>query len=78
MFRQSVRRFATTTARRAGATAAGNPVPAAAPSAYTLGISKAQGIAKGLTGGTCSAPPPSFPLLASFPQSFPPEPFDLD
>ena len=50
MFRQSVRRFATT-ARRAAADHPA-PVPAAAPSPYTLGISKAQGIAKGLTGGT--------------------------
>lgn len=46
MFRQSVRRFATTARKAAVA-----PVSAADPSPYTLGISKAQGIAKGLTGG---------------------------
>ncbi|KAK7753500.1 Cysteine synthase 1 [Diatrype stigma] len=51
MFRQSVRRFATT-ARRAAVT----PVPAAKPSAYTLGVSKAQGIAKGLTGAIGNTP----------------------
>ncbi|KAH9900579.1 hypothetical protein F4778DRAFT_739563 [Xylariomycetidae sp. FL2044] len=48
MFRQSVRRFATT-ARRAAATTP--PVAAADPSPYTLAVSKAQGIANGLTGG---------------------------
>ena len=46
MFRQSVRRFATTTARRAVA-----PAAAHEPSPHTLAVSKAQGIAKGLTGG---------------------------
>ncbi|CAJ2506429.1 Uu.00g005590.m01.CDS01 [Anthostomella pinea] len=45
MFRHSVRRFATTAARRAAA------APAADPSPYTLAVSKAQGVAKGLTGG---------------------------
>jgi cysteine synthase A len=46
MFRHSVRRFATTAARRAVA-----PAAAHEPSPYTIAISKAQGIAKGLTGG---------------------------
>lgn len=41
MFRQTVRRLA--------ATAAKAP---ALPTEYTLNLSKAQGIAKGLTGGT--------------------------
>ncbi|KAI0480472.1 cysteine synthase-like protein [Xylariaceae sp. FL0804] len=51
--RQSARRFATTTARRAvtGAVAAAAP-----PSPYTLGVSKAQGIAKGLTGAIGNTP----------------------
>ena len=44
MFRPSIRRLAVT---------AGKTVAAAAePTAYTLGISRAQGVAKGLTGGT--------------------------
>lgn len=45
MFRHGVRRIATTAARRAAAAAKD-------PSAHTLAVSKAQGIAKGLTGGT--------------------------
>ncbi|KAI1766335.1 cysteine synthase (O-acetylserine (thiol)-lyase-like protein) [Hypoxylon sp. FL1150] len=52
MFRHGVRRIATTAARRA-ATAA----PAAKdPSPYTLAVSKAQGIAKGLTGAIGNTP----------------------
>lgn len=47
MFRHGVRRIATTAARRATAA----PVAAKAPSPYTLAVSKAQGVAKGLTGG---------------------------
>ncbi|KAI1082276.1 PALP-domain-containing protein [Whalleya microplaca] len=52
MFRQSVRRFATT-ARRA---AVAPPAPAAAPSPYTLAVSKAQGVARGLTGAIGNTP----------------------
>ncbi|KAI1818694.1 cysteine synthase (O-acetylserine (thiol)-lyase-like protein) [Poronia punctata] len=48
MFRQSVRRFATTAARKV---AAANP-----PSPYTLAVSKAQGVAKGLTGAIGNTP----------------------
>ncbi|KAK8123524.1 Cysteine synthase 1 [Apiospora kogelbergensis] len=44
MFRQSVRRFATTTARRAVAPAAAHP-----PTPRSIAISKAQGISRGLT-----------------------------
>ncbi|KAI0911485.1 cysteine synthase (O-acetylserine (thiol)-lyase-like protein) [Ustulina deusta] len=51
MFRHSVRRFATTTARRAVA-----PVAAHEPSPYTLAVSKAQGVAKGLTGAIGNTP----------------------
>ncbi|RYO77972.1 hypothetical protein DL766_007202 [Monosporascus sp. MC13-8B] len=51
MFRQSVRRFATTARKAAVA-----PVPAAEPSAHTLAVSKAQGIAKGLTGAIGNTP----------------------
>ncbi|KAI1110012.1 cysteine synthase (O-acetylserine (thiol)-lyase-like protein) [Nemania sp. NC0429] len=51
MFRHSVRRFATTAARRAAA-----PVAAHEPSAHTLAVSKAQGIAKGLTGAIGNTP----------------------
>ncbi|KAI0023200.1 cysteine synthase (O-acetylserine (thiol)-lyase-like protein) [Xylariomycetidae sp. FL0641] len=51
MFRQSVRRFATT-ARRA----AGSPEKFAAPSPYTIGVSTAQGVAKGLTGAIGNTP----------------------
>ncbi|KAI1281449.1 cysteine synthase (O-acetylserine (thiol)-lyase-like protein) [Xylaria sp. FL0933] len=51
MFRQSVRRFATTTARRAVA-----PAAAHEPSPHTLAVSKAQGIAKGLTGAIGNTP----------------------
>ncbi|KAI0433971.1 cysteine synthase (O-acetylserine (thiol)-lyase-like protein) [Xylaria sp. FL1042] len=51
MFRQSVRRFATTTARRAAA-----PAAAHEPSPHTLAVSKAQGIAKGLTGAIGNTP----------------------
>lgn len=40
MFRHSVRRLAVAAAK------------ASEPSAYTLAVSKAQGVAKGLTGGT--------------------------
>ncbi|KAI0014107.1 PALP-domain-containing protein [Xylariaceae sp. FL0662B] len=53
MFRQSVRRFATT-ARRAAVTAP--PAPAAEPSPYTLAVSKAQGVVKGLTGAIGNTP----------------------
>lgn len=51
MFRHSVRRFATTAARRAAAA----PVAAHEPSVHTLAVSKAQGVAKGLTGGMFSS-----------------------
>ncbi|KAI1640914.1 tryptophan synthase beta subunit-like PLP-dependent enzyme [Biscogniauxia mediterranea] len=53
MFRQSVRRFATTAARRA---VAPSPVPANAPSPLTIKVSEAQGIAKGLTGAIGNTP----------------------
>ncbi|KAI1505536.1 tryptophan synthase beta subunit-like PLP-dependent enzyme [Biscogniauxia marginata] len=53
MFRHSVRRFATTAARRA---AVPKPAPAADPSPYTLAVSKAQGVAKGLTGAIGNTP----------------------
>ncbi|KAI1378208.1 cysteine synthase [Hypoxylon crocopeplum] len=52
MFRHSVRRIATT-ARRAAAVA---PVAAKDPSPHTLAVSKAQGIAKGLTGAIGNTP----------------------
>ncbi|KAI1153065.1 cysteine synthase (O-acetylserine (thiol)-lyase-like protein) [Nemania diffusa] len=51
MFRQGVRRFATTAARRAV-----TPAAAHEPSAYTLAVSKTQGIAKGLTGAIGNTP----------------------
>ncbi|KAI1180032.1 cysteine synthase (O-acetylserine (thiol)-lyase-like protein) [Nemania sp. FL0916] len=51
MFRHSVRRFATTAARRAVA-----PAAAHEPSPYTLAVSKAQGVAKGLTGAIGNTP----------------------
>ncbi|KAI1754369.1 cysteine synthase (O-acetylserine (thiol)-lyase-like protein) [Xylaria castorea] len=51
MFRHSVRRFATTAARRAVA-----PVASHEPSAHTLAVSKAQGVAKGLTGAIGNTP----------------------
>lgn len=50
MFRHNVRRFATTTARRVA------PAIAHEPSAYTLAVSRAQGIAKGLTGAIGNTP----------------------
>ncbi|KAI1494733.1 tryptophan synthase beta subunit-like PLP-dependent enzyme [Biscogniauxia mediterranea] len=53
MFRHSVRRFATTAARRA---VAPSPVPANAPSPLTIKVSEAQGIAKGLTGAIGNTP----------------------
>ncbi|KAI2469268.1 cysteine synthase [Annulohypoxylon bovei var. microspora] len=53
MFRHSVRRISTT-ARRAAAAAA--PVVAKPPSPYTLAVSKAQGVAKGLTGAIGNTP----------------------
>ncbi|KAI0902317.1 cysteine synthase [Annulohypoxylon nitens] len=53
MFRHSVRRISTT-ARRAAAAAA--PVAAKPPSPHTLAVSKAQGIAKGLTGAIGNTP----------------------
>ncbi|KAI6090378.1 cysteine synthase [Hypoxylon rubiginosum] len=53
MFRHGVRRIATTAVRRA-ATAA--PAAAKDPSPYTLAVSKAQGIAKGLTGAIGNTP----------------------
>jgi hypothetical protein len=46
MFRHGLRSLSTTAARYAAAA-----VPAAEPTAYTIGLSKAQGVAKGLTGG---------------------------
>ncbi|KAI0395323.1 cysteine synthase (O-acetylserine (thiol)-lyase-like protein) [Xylariaceae sp. FL0594] len=52
MFRQSVRRFATTAARKAVAP----PAVAHEPSAYTIAVSKAQGVAKGLTGAIGNTP----------------------
>ncbi|KAI1168596.1 cysteine synthase (O-acetylserine (thiol)-lyase-like protein) [Nemania serpens] len=52
MFRHSVRRFATTAARRAAAA----PVAAHEPSVHTLAVSKAQGVAKGLTGAIGNTP----------------------
>ncbi|KAI8625272.1 cysteine synthase (O-acetylserine (thiol)-lyase-like protein) [Xylariaceae sp. FL1651] len=51
MFRHSVRRFATTAARRAVAAAAAND-----PNPYTLAVSKAQGVARGLTGAIGNTP----------------------
>ena len=48
MFRIGARRFATT-ARRAMETAA----QMEAPNLYGVGVSKAQGVVKGLTGGMC-------------------------
>ncbi|RWA08141.1 hypothetical protein EKO27_g6971, partial [Xylaria grammica] len=51
MFRHSVRRFATTTVRKAVA-----PVAAHEPSSYTLAVSKAQGVAQGLTGAIGNTP----------------------
>lgn len=62
MFRHNVRRFATTTARRVA------PAIAHEPSAYTLAVSRAQGIAKGLTGGTFLC---QLFYVLSFPLSFP-------
>lgn len=53
MNRLGVRRFATTAVR------AINP-----PSAYSLNLSKAQGVVKGLTGGTSSLPSSSPQLTA--------------
>ncbi|KAI2623859.1 cysteine synthase [Hypomontagnella submonticulosa] len=52
MFRHSVRRIATT-ARRAAAVA---PAAAKAPSPHTIAVSKAQGVAKGLTGAIGNTP----------------------
>ncbi|KAI0383128.1 cysteine synthase [Hypomontagnella monticulosa] len=52
MFRHSVRRIATT-AHRAAAVA---PTAAKAPSPYTIAVSKAQGVAKGLTGAIGNTP----------------------
>ncbi|OTA95708.1 hypothetical protein M434DRAFT_393564 [Hypoxylon sp. CO27-5] len=52
MFRTSVRRIATT-ARRAAAVA---PAVAKEPSPHTIAVSKAQGIAKGLTGAIGNTP----------------------
>ncbi|KAI1414700.1 cysteine synthase [Hypoxylon sp. FL1857] len=52
MFRTSVRRIATT-ARRAAAVA---PAAAKDPSPHTIAVSKAQGIAKGLTGAIGNTP----------------------
>ncbi|KAI1861053.1 hypothetical protein JX265_009672 [Neoarthrinium moseri] len=51
VLRQSVRRFATTAARRAVAPAAAHD-----PSPTTLAVSKAQGVAKGLTGAIGNTP----------------------
>ncbi|KAI5928550.1 tryptophan synthase beta subunit-like PLP-dependent enzyme [Camillea tinctor] len=53
MFRHSVRRFATTAVRR---NAAPIPAPANAPSAVTINVSTAQGVAKGLTGAIGNTP----------------------
>ncbi|KAI1777928.1 cysteine synthase [Hypoxylon cercidicola] len=53
MFRHSVRRIATTAARRAATIA---PAAAKDPSPHTLAVSKAQGIAKGLTGAIGNTP----------------------
>ncbi|KAI0603478.1 cysteine synthase (O-acetylserine (thiol)-lyase-like protein) [Biscogniauxia sp. FL1348] len=53
MFRHSVRRFATTAARRA---VAPSPVPANPPSPLTIKVSEAQGVAKGLTGAIGNTP----------------------
>ncbi|ORY69554.1 tryptophan synthase beta subunit-like PLP-dependent enzyme [Pseudomassariella vexata] len=50
MFRHSVRRFATSASRRAGSMVAHDPSPS------TIAISRAQGIAKGLTGGIGNTP----------------------
>lgn len=47
MFRLGVRRFATTAAR-----AAENVAQMEAPNQYGIGVSKAQGVVKGLTGGS--------------------------
>ncbi|KAI1658220.1 cysteine synthase [Daldinia decipiens] len=52
MFRRSVRTI-TTTARRAAAVA---PAAAKSPSPHTMAVSKAQGIAKGLTGAIGNTP----------------------
>ncbi|KAF3064592.1 Cysteine synthase [Daldinia childiae] len=52
MFRHGVRTI-TTTARRAAAVA---PAAAKSPSPYTIAVSKAQGIAKGLTGAIGNTP----------------------
>ncbi|KAI1432922.1 cysteine synthase (O-acetylserine (thiol)-lyase-like protein) [Xylaria sp. CBS 124048] len=51
MFRQSARRLTTTAMRRAVA-----PTVAHEPNPYTLAVSKAQGIAKGLTGAIGNTP----------------------
>ncbi|XXH04641.1 hypothetical protein Hte_011059 [Hypoxylon texense] len=53
MFRHGVRRIATTAARRAATIA---PAAAKEPSPHTLAVSKAQGIAKGLTGAIGNTP----------------------
>ncbi|KAI5867968.1 cysteine synthase (O-acetylserine (thiol)-lyase-like protein) [Durotheca rogersii] len=57
MFRQGARRL-TTTVRRAAAAAATTtaPAPANGPSPHTIAVSKAQGIAKGLTGAIGNTP----------------------
>lgn len=47
MFRLGVRRFATTAVR-----AAENVAQMEAPNQYGIGVSKAQGVVKGLTGGS--------------------------
>jgi len=47
MFRSGVRRFATTAVR-----AAENVAQMEAPNQYGIGVSKAQGVVKGLTGGS--------------------------
>ncbi|KAI1828357.1 cysteine synthase (O-acetylserine (thiol)-lyase-like protein) [Xylaria intraflava] len=51
MFRHSVRRLTTSAVRRAVASATANE-----PSAYTLAVSKAQGVAMGLTGAIGNTP----------------------
>ncbi|KAI1330431.1 cysteine synthase (O-acetylserine (thiol)-lyase-like protein) [Xylariaceae sp. FL0255] len=55
MFRQNIRRFATSATRRAGAAAAA-PVAAHEPTPYTLAVSKAQAVSKGLTGAIGNTP----------------------
>jgi len=67
MLRHGVRRIATS-ARRA----ATDHTPPGPPSPYTLAVSKAQGIAPGLTGGTEPRRPPSRGALTRTPPLGPP------